>query len=440
MARSSDKTALWQAILADREDDLPRLAYADLLEEEGDETRARFIRLQIEQAKAEQDDPRHWRLEAEIRPLWLADEKAWRADLPAWCRERAVFRRGFPYAAGGTMAAVLKSGPALIRKQPVGSLGMVDGTPEQLMTVLSWPEAGRLRELRLYTCEVDERVAAEIGNSPRLRCLRSLSLYRVPYRAAAVSALAGPSLGGLEALHWENWVSQLRPEPSEAQAAAIADGPWRGLRTLRLGSLQMSATEAAILSEGPALRSVRHLDLGLNPLGDAGAEVIVRGGWPALRRLDLPSLGEAGVRALLAWPRLADLRWLGLGHARAGAGLLASSPATRSLVHLAVQGCGLKDGGFAALAASSTLPGLRSLRVGSNGITAAGLRPLLRPGALSALERLDLSMSHCGDEAGRVLLASEHLHALAWLNVGVCNMSPGMLDALRRRFPFVEGW
>ena len=55
MAKASIKEALWRAILDDREDDLPRLAYADLLEEDGDEARARFIRLQGEQAKVEED-------------------------------------------------------------------------------------------------------------------------------------------------------------------------------------------------------------------------------------------------------------------------------------------------------------------------------------------------------------------------------------------------
>lgn len=49
-ARTQDEHALLQAILASPEDDLPRLALADLLEETGDGDRAEFIRMQIELA------------------------------------------------------------------------------------------------------------------------------------------------------------------------------------------------------------------------------------------------------------------------------------------------------------------------------------------------------------------------------------------------------
>ncbi len=43
----TDAAAILQAILDDPADDLPRLAYADLCEESGDDLRAELIRLQI---------------------------------------------------------------------------------------------------------------------------------------------------------------------------------------------------------------------------------------------------------------------------------------------------------------------------------------------------------------------------------------------------------
>lgn len=51
MHTTTDRAALLQAILADPDDDGVRLAFADLLEEEGETERAEFIRVQVEIAR-----------------------------------------------------------------------------------------------------------------------------------------------------------------------------------------------------------------------------------------------------------------------------------------------------------------------------------------------------------------------------------------------------
>jgi uncharacterized protein (TIGR02996 family) len=92
------------AILADRHNDLPRLVYADWLEENGEPTdvaRAHFIRTQIH---LETTDPRS-ELHAEMKALearildWYLDE--WRHELPEplWysdALQQVRWRRGFP--------------------------------------------------------------------------------------------------------------------------------------------------------------------------------------------------------------------------------------------------------------------------------------------------------------------------------------------------------
>jgi uncharacterized protein (TIGR02996 family) len=441
MAKASIREALWQAILEDREDDLPRLAFADWLEENGDEARARFIRLQIEQAKCDEDDPRHWRLEAEIRPLWKANEKAWRAEVPAWCRERMVFRRGFASTAGsmigGTIAAMLRSGRPLLRKQPIESLMLVEGKAEDVATVLSWPEAANLRELSLWKCEIDARVVASLG------ALRSLSILQVPFELGLVRLLVGqPSLAGLHSLRWEKRIRGAQHEPCVLELEALVGGPWRQLHSLRLGSMQLGPPEAALLAAAAALRGLRELDLQLSPLEDAGVEALVRTEWPSLQSLGLSycRFGDGGMAALLAWPRLPELRNLQVRNTAPAARLLASTPATRRLVHLDVSSNGLGDEGFRAFAESTTLPELLSLRVADNDIKEPGLRALRAPNALSRLERLDLSMNFSRDQAARCLLESPHLPALSWLNMRICHLSEAMLAALARRFPHVGEW
>ena len=64
---SNPARAFLEAILAQPDDDTPRLVYADWLEEQGDSARAEFIRVQIERARLPDWDARQVRLEAPRR-------------------------------------------------------------------------------------------------------------------------------------------------------------------------------------------------------------------------------------------------------------------------------------------------------------------------------------------------------------------------------------
>ena len=58
------ENAFLQAVLADPEDDAPRLIYADWLDEQGEGERAEFIRVQCALARMDEDDERRPELEA----------------------------------------------------------------------------------------------------------------------------------------------------------------------------------------------------------------------------------------------------------------------------------------------------------------------------------------------------------------------------------------
>jgi uncharacterized protein (TIGR02996 family) len=91
--------AFLQTICENPDDDVPRLVYADWLEEHGDADRAEFIRVQIELAKMDRGDPRRSALAVREAELLRAGEAAWRKEWPApvgftW----GSLRRGFPEA------------------------------------------------------------------------------------------------------------------------------------------------------------------------------------------------------------------------------------------------------------------------------------------------------------------------------------------------------
>src|SRR5437016_1638002 len=103
----TNATALLRAIRETPEDDLPRLAYADWLEESGDGDgksgpRAEFIRVQVELARTALDSP-HFpdlrRREAELledhKATWVSEEMPAGISVAESLDGRG-FRRGFP--------------------------------------------------------------------------------------------------------------------------------------------------------------------------------------------------------------------------------------------------------------------------------------------------------------------------------------------------------
>src|SRR5437868_14865571 len=73
--------AFIQAIIADPDDDAPRLIYADWLDEQGESERAEFIRVQIALARMDEDDERRPELEVRERNLLARQEEQCEAQL-----------------------------------------------------------------------------------------------------------------------------------------------------------------------------------------------------------------------------------------------------------------------------------------------------------------------------------------------------------------------
>src|SRR5688572_11118603 len=86
--------ALLRAIVANPADDLPRLVYADWLDEHGDPARAEFVRVQCGLARTDEADPRYRHLEDREHDLLSEHEPRWLdAGSDRW--HEWQFRRGF---------------------------------------------------------------------------------------------------------------------------------------------------------------------------------------------------------------------------------------------------------------------------------------------------------------------------------------------------------
>src|SRR5262249_7072625 len=94
VARMSDEASFLQTIIANPEDDAPRLVFADWLEEQGQAERAEVIRVQCGLAKiADEYDPRRLDLEARARALLRTHRKVL-SPLGTQLK-KCRFRRGF---------------------------------------------------------------------------------------------------------------------------------------------------------------------------------------------------------------------------------------------------------------------------------------------------------------------------------------------------------
>jgi uncharacterized protein (TIGR02996 family) len=228
--------ALLRAIVEEPDNDLPRLIYADWLEEHGAAARAEFIRVQVEleplreQWANEQREALERREEVLLREHRLAWE--WGSTpLSEKFREEitTVFRRGFVETIGLPVQWFLEDGAAIRALCPL--LRRVD-----LHRVAGWGE--RLARAPLFegleeaqiACWITGADAAAIASSPTMRHLGRLTVWLgYPEEDEAIcEALLGcanwPHLRELRVVG-----AAMEPEECRAAFALLAEGLGRGL-------------------------------------------------------------------------------------------------------------------------------------------------------------------------------------------------------------------
>lgn len=269
--------ALFQSILAEPEDDATRLVYADWLEEHGGEegqARAEFIRVQVELAKAGEDDPRVKKLRAREKALWAEYREEWLKTLPAHLRKRYVrFQRGFFEELNWPARSWAKHGAKLFGENPIYRVRLPEGVNRhEVGDLVVLPYLERARVLSLEGCTLHEplKTLQILFGTPFLSGLRRLVLRDCGITSRELGVLtASPLLGRL--------------------------------RELDLADNDVGPKGAQLLAESPAAVNLRQLNLANNPVGDGGAKALALsphlGG---LTRLDLRGvlLGE-GTKAAL---------------------------------------------------------------------------------------------------------------------------------------------
>jgi uncharacterized protein (TIGR02996 family) len=337
----TDADAFLAAIMANPSDDLPRLVFADWLDEHGDPARAEFIRLQI--AVAHGDGSGFARSE-ELR---LANEERWRI---AGIHGGQYFRRGFVESLRMAAEEFVTHAERIGRSAPVTALrlSVAAGFTEDLEAV---PWLPRLEELDLSgNLGVANWLDRFLTTVP-LPNLRTLNLSNNGFFAETVPVIAAHARGypHLERLN----LSANRI--SDDGVGALAESPsFAGLTELvvRCEGLQydesIHASGAAALAGSRHLTRLRYLDLAGHYIGDGGLGAIARS--PNTRSLehldvshnDIGTLGDSGVEALVESPYFEKLKVLNLSRnkiERGGMEALLYWPRLRQIETINLTGC-----------------------------------------------------------------------------------------------------
>lgn len=246
----SDAAALLRAIGAEPDEDTPRLAYADLIEEHGDAARAELIRGQCEMERLDWRDPRERELSARVDALLKKYGARWRAKLPRvsgieWAR---VPTRGFFEEVTVTDASALRDSGDIIRAAAPVSRLLIE-SPATLTEVVGLPFMAGITHLIARFGAGSRGGAVALASSAHATRLRYLNLgFCGVGGSGLVSLLTSPGLPALRDL-------MLR-------CACVGDDALRGLTHVRL--------------------ELRYIDLAGNPIGDVGLEAILR--HPEMKR------------------------------------------------------------------------------------------------------------------------------------------------------------
>lgn len=317
----TESDALRRAVIADPDDDMPRLVYADWLEEHGQSERAAFIRAQMEAVRAEPFSQQAREAETRANRLLDSHRYAWTRHLDGQCVEQPRFRRGFiehvsvePITFVATASRFLNSEPitALRIKRPENLGEWISLTP-----LLELPQLRRIRTLEFACRRFDFDEYTAILGSPNLERIQRLSFRGMPIQpswlAELFSSEAFPELAELDLAG----ITNLGP----GLMRALNQGSRRVFRALDISEVMLNSDQLQQVLGSPSLQEVEDLRLGYCGRGEGGPLSHLDIGWgvlplATLKILDLAGqrLGDDAVRALSSQPEARELRWLGLAN------------------------------------------------------------------------------------------------------------------------------
>lgn len=407
-----------RAIAADPDDDVPRLIYADWLEERGD-PRSEFIRLQCELAQlpAHQRPPNLTARESELQSRYSRgwDTALRGEDVHLVPRE---YQRGFLHEVAMHLVTAVKQSAMLFQAAPtVRSLCIYSiETIEEARQLVETGCVARLWEFRVES--IEPAALGVLLDSGQFSSLRSLSV-ELTWDNGAIERLARcGALHGLETLE----LKHVRLGSHDIEA--ILSSP----HLTKLKALDISLASAAAahrLAQLPEAGKLEKLDIwgpdedvGDSPMDDAESAIVALAGsrhWASLQELSVFSIpcGDDVAHALARHQSLENLRDLYLSDACMSDQGMAAMSRSHALAQLETLGLPrMGDEGAVAVARSPRWKRLRVLSLGGERLTSVGAKELAAARHLTSLRTLSLGRSRIGPSGLFSLAYSDYLEGL----------------------------
>ncbi|WP_166821634.1 TIGR02996 domain-containing protein [Thalassoroseus pseudoceratinae] len=402
------------AIVEDPDNDLPRLVYADWLDEQGD-PRGEFIRVQCELAKLDEFDPDRIPLEERQDTLLKKHKTKWSKDLKVAAIRVFEFRRGFVEAVTLNVKNHLQNAEALldtvptIRKVKVNALKAV--VPEFITS--KWLE--RIDSLNLAGNKLGLRRMRTLLESPHFTEIRELDLTSNNILAGGFQAFVDsgkfPKLTKLICNNSE------AAEPSKL--SKIGCGPlWKQLESVELAEHAWEDDAIQTLAESWPVCGWKHLNLSFNAFAERGFQALLENGH-------LTSLESLSLKRCYRLPDSAIA-------------MLANADALGTLRSLDIRGCNYIEDGLNAVLNSQSLVELRKLYISSALFPEFYLPIVAHSTGLPNLETLYLSINPIQSSDLASLRQPNRLQQLKTLVILAGTMDDDVLAELRELLPDVK--
>lgn len=355
----SDRDALLAAIIANPEEDIPRLMLADWLQENGEDARGQFIRRQIEVARVEPYSRAARTAQSAAERLLEGRRAEWSRTVRQWV-VGWEFGRGFVEHVAVNVANFPHDAERIFAFEPIRSLQPVRFAAAVMAPLDSFfetPQLERITRLDLSGMPLSPVEMEPLIDCPYLAGVADLCLRRTPvmpdWLEAFLLSPAMPALAGLDL----GDVTHLGPRLADTLPALFL----RTFQHLDLSRITFTSNQIKAVLGSRCLQEVEELRLGWMPGSTReGALTHLDLGWvipwDRLRLLDLSAqgVGSSGVleivRELNSRSGEPHLRWLGLAHNHVGSdGVRALVRSNLNLHHLDLRGNGLSLPDRAAL-------------------------------------------------------------------------------------------
>ncbi len=411
-----DSQPFLRAIRAKPEDDLPRLIYADALEESGASERAEFIRVQVALANTAEHDPQFRVLEDREHELLGKHEETWIGRPDSWAQEW-TWHRGFIDEVIFSEFRFARTCHRL-RDEVVTRLEMTEqsGFRSPLKRDPD-PIWDALRELTVHDLCNSERIGERLSSQKcKVTSLRGINIRR-PSDFVQLSRF-GEIRHHLKSLDVDFYNADMT-ETREATQDLIEIFDSGLLEHLHLQGCELDGRQLRNLLTSTATKSLKSLSVPYDPLGPDAVQAFVQC-TAKLNRLNINGtpLAAFSLDRLLHTRSLQSLTQLnmdGTGSARTNLEVIAESSFWKTAERLSVRNGTVSASTFEPLTRAAGSAKLRHLELGNNYLRTEGVLFMCEAEWAKSLTFLSLYRNYLDDQSCEALVGSGQFAGLRTL-------------------------